>query len=126
MGGGAGADREATKERELLENMLKKKIVSTDRGQRARKAHADATDQLDEIVTGTERTRAQEYSNVPEELATLKQNLKATPTHVEPDRAGPPAARPIVNNLSVTTNRRRRGRPGEEILQIIPLDEECS
>ena len=45
---------EALKERELLENMLKKKIVSLIEVTRARKNHADARIKLDEIVTGTE------------------------------------------------------------------------
>lgn len=45
---------------------------------RARKTHADARIKLDEIVTGTELERAQEYSDVLKELATLKQNLKAS------------------------------------------------
>lgn len=113
---------EATKERELLENMLKKKIVSLIEVTRARKAHADARIKLDEIVTGTELDRAQEYSDVLKELATLKQNLKASTDQLNRTVLVSPL-RGIVNNLSVTTI---GGvvRPGEEILQIIPLDEE--
>ena len=97
---------EATKERELL----------------ARKTHADARIKLDEIVTGTELDRAQEYSDVLKELATLKQNLKASTDQLNRTVLVSPL-RGIVNNLSVTTI---GGvvRPGEEILQIIPLDEE--
>ena len=113
---------EATKERELLENMLKKKIVSLIEVTRARKTHADARIKLDEIVTGTELDRAQEYSDVLKELATLKQNLKASTDRLNRTVLVSPL-RGIVNNLSVTTI---GGvvRPGEEILQIIPLDEE--
>ena len=113
---------EATKERELLENMLKKKIVSLIEVTRARKTHADARIKLDEIVTGTELERAQEYSDVLKELATLKQNLKASTDQLNRTVLVSPL-RGIVNNLSVTTI---GGvvRPGEEILQIIPLDEE--
>lgn len=113
---------EATKERELLENMLKKKIVSLIEVTRARKTHADARIKLDEIVTGTELDRAQEYSDVLKELATLKQNLKASTDQLNRTVLVSPL-RGIVNNLSVTTI---GGvvRPGEEILQIIPLDEE--
>ena len=120
---GAGrALTEATKERELLENMLKKKIVSLIEVTRARKTHADARIKLDEIVTGTELERAQEYSDVLKELATLKQNLKASTDQLNRTVLVSPL-RGIVNNLSVTTI---GGvvRPGEEILQIIPLDEE--
>ena len=113
---------EGTKERELLENMLKKKIVSLIEVTRARKTHADARIKLDEIVTGTELDRAQEYSDVLKELATLKQNLKASTDQLNRTVLVSPL-RGIVNNLSVTTI---GGvvRPGEEILQIIPLDEE--
>ena len=113
---------EALKERELLENMLKKKIVSLIEVTRARKTHADARIKLDEIVTGTELERAQEYSDVLKELATLKQNLKASTDQLNRTVLVSPL-RGIVHNLSVTTI---GGvvRPGEEILQIIPLDEE--
>jgi adhesin transport system membrane fusion protein len=113
---------EAAKERELLENMLKKKIVSLIEVTRARKVHADARIKLDEITTGTELDRAQEYSDVLKELATLKQNLKSSTDQLNRTILVSPL-RGIVNNLSVTTI---GGvvRPGEEILQIIPLDEE--
>ncbi len=120
-----GAQRvltEASKERELLENMLKKKIVSLIEVTRARKVHADARIKLDEITTGTELNRAQDYSDVLKELATLKQNLKFSTDQLNRTILVSPL-RGIVNNLRVTTI---GGvvRPGEEILQIIPLDEE--
>ncbi|SFS37992.1 membrane fusion protein, adhesin transport system [Sulfitobacter marinus] len=113
---------EAAKERELLENMLKKKIVSLIEVTRARKVHADARIRLDEIITGTELDRAQEYSDVLKELATLKQNLKSSTDQLNRTILTSPL-RGIVNNLAVTTI---GGvvRPGEEILQIIPIDEE--
>jgi len=114
--------KEATKERDLLENMLRKKIVSLIEVTRARKVHADARIKLDEIITGTELERAQEYSDVLKELATLRQNLKASTDQLNRTVLVSPL-RGIVNNLSITTI---GGvvRPGEEILQIIPLDEE--
>ena len=114
--------KEATKERDLLENMLRKKIVSLIEVTRARKVHADARIKLDEIITGTELERAQEYSDVLKELATLKQNLKASTDQLNRTVLVSPL-RGIVNNLSITTI---GGvvRPGEEILQIIQLDEE--
>lgn len=120
-----GAERvltQAAKERELLENMLEKKIVSLIEVTRARKVHADARIRLDEITTGTELERAQEYSDVLKELATLKQNLKASTDQLNRTILLSPM-RGIVNTLSVTTI---GGvvRLGEEILQIIPLDEE--
>ena len=120
-----GAQRvmnEATKERGLLENLLKKNIVSLIEVTRARKAHADARIRLDEIVTQTELNRAQEFSDTLKELATLRQNLKSSMDQLSRTVLLSPM-KGIVNNLSVTTI---GGvvRPGEEILQIIPLDEE--
>ena len=120
-----GAQRvltQAAKERELLENMHEKKIVSLIEVTRARKIHADARIKLDEITTGTDLERAQEYSDVLKELATLKQTLKSSTDQLNRTVLVSPL-RGIVNTLSVTTI---GGvvRPGEEILQIIPLDEE--
>lgn len=120
-----GAQRvldQASKEMSLLENMLDKKIVALIEVTRARKAHADAKIRYDEIVTKTELERAQEYSDTLKELATLKQNLKASMDQLNRTVLISPM-RGIVNNLSVTTI---GGvvRPGEEIAQIIPLDEE--
>lgn len=120
-----GAERvltEAAKERDLLENLLTRKIVSLIEVTRARKVHADARIKYDEIITRTELDRAQEYSDVLKELSTLRQNLKASTDQLNRTVLHSPM-RGIVNNLSVTTI---GGvvRPGEEILQIIPLDEE--
>ena len=113
---------QAAEERRLLENLLQKKIVALIEVTRARKAHADAKTRYDEVVTQTELDRAQEYSETLKELATLKQNLKGSQDQLNRTVLTSPM-RGIVNNLSVTTI---GGvvRPGEEILEIIPLDEE--
>lgn len=113
---------EAQRERDLMNGLLKKKIVSLIEATRARKSFADAKIKYDEVVTSTELDRAQEYSDVLKELATLRQNLKASTDQLDRTLLRSPM-RGIVNNLSVTTI---GGvvRPGEEILQIIPLDEE--
>lgn len=113
---------EASQERKLMEDLLADKIVSLIEVTRARKVHADARIKYDEIVTQTELDRAQEYSDVLKELATLRQNLKASTDQLNRTILTSPL-RGIVNNLSVTTI---GGvvRPGEEILQIIPLGEE--
>jgi len=113
---------EATKERQLMDDLLERKIVSMIEATRARKVHADARIKYDEIVTQSELDRAQEYSDVLKELSTLRQNLKASTDQLNRTILVSPM-RGIVNNLSVTTI---GGvvRPGEEILQIIPLDEE--
>lgn len=120
-----GAQRvldQAAKEKALLENMLTRKIVSLIEVTRARKTHADAKIRYDEVVTQAELERAQEFSDTLSKLATLKQNLKASMDQLNRTVLVSPL-RGIVNNLSVTTI---GGvvRPGEEILQIIPLDEE--
>lgn len=120
-----GAQRvlaEAEREKQLLENLLERKIVSLIEVTRARKVYADARIKFDEIVTQSELERAREYSDVLKELATLRQNLKASTDQLNRTVLVSPM-RGIVNNLSVTTI---GGvvRPGEEILQIIPLDEE--
>ena len=113
---------EAERERDLMNDLLERNIVSLIEATRARKAYADAQIRYDEITTQSELERAQEYSDVLKELATLRQNLKASTDQLNRTVLTSPM-RGIVNNLSVTTI---GGvvRPGEEILQIIPLDEE--
>ncbi|WP_299554825.1 HlyD family type I secretion periplasmic adaptor subunit [uncultured Tateyamaria sp.] len=120
-----GAQRvldQAAKERALLEDLLERNIVALIEVTRARKAHADARIKLDEIITQTELERAQTYSDTLKELGTLRQTYKSAQDQLNRTVLVSPM-RGIVNNLSVTTI---GGvvRPGEEILQIIPLDEE--
>ena len=121
----AGAKRvldQAAKEKAMLEDLLARKIVALLEVTRARKAEADARIRYDEIVTQTELDRAQDYSDTLKELVTLEQNLKAAQDQLTRTVLTSPM-RGIVNGLAVTTI---GGvvRPGEEILQIIPLDEE--
>ncbi len=113
---------EAQRERDLMNGLLEKKIVSLIEATRARKSYADAKIRHDEVITRTELDRAQKYSDVLKELSTLRQNLRASSDQLDRTVLKSPM-RGIVNNLSVTTI---GGvvRPGEEILQIIPLDEE--
>lgn len=113
---------QARREKELLEDLLDRKIVALIEVTRARKSFADAKTRLDEIITQTELERAQEYSDTLKEMAILRQNLKASRDQLNRTVLTAPL-RGIVNNLSVTTI---GGvvRPGEEIAQIIPLDEE--
>lgn len=120
-----GAQRvldQATKERALLEDLLERNIVALIEVTRARKAHADARIRIDEIVTQTELDRAQSYSDTLKEIGTLRQALKGSMDQLSRTVLLSPM-KGIVNNLSVTTI---GGvvRPGQEILQIIPLDEE--
>ena len=103
-------------------HMLKKKVVALIEVTRARKVLADAQVKLDEILTYSELELANEYSDTLKELATLRQNLRASQDQLNRTVLQSPM-RGVVNNVSVTTI---GGvvRPGEEILQIIPLDEE--
>lgn len=113
---------QARQEKELMENLLDKKVVALIEVTRARKAHADAEIKLDEIITRTELERAKDYSETLKELATLRQNLRASQDQLDRTVLTSPM-HGVVNKLNVTTI---GGvvRPGEEILQIIPLGEE--
>ena len=120
-----GAERvldQAAQEKELLERLLDRQIVALIEVTRARKAWADARIKLDEIITQTELERAQTHSDTLKELNTLRQNSKAAQDQLNRTVLTSPV-RGVVNGLAVTTI---GGvvRPGEEILQIIPLDEE--
>ncbi|MCV2893295.1 HlyD family efflux transporter periplasmic adaptor subunit [Lentibacter sp. XHP0401] len=113
---------QAAQEKRLMEDLLTKKIVALIEVTKTRKAYADAKIRYDDIVTKTELERAQDYSDTLKEIATLKQGLKAGQDQLNRTTLRSPL-RGIVNGLAVTTI---GGvvRPGEEILQIIPLDEE--
>ncbi len=113
---------EAAREMSLMENLLEKKVVALIEVTRARKAHADARKAYDEIVTQTELARAEEYSETLKELATLRQNLKASLDQLNRTVLTSPM-HGVVNKLMVTTI---GGvvRPGEEIMQIIPVDDD--
>ena len=113
---------EARKELALLERLLDEEIVSLIEVTRARKTHGDAENKYNEIVTKTDLDRAGEYSDTLKELATLRQNLKISQDQLERTVIRSPMSG-IVNNVSISTI---GGvvRPGEEIFQIIPLDEE--
>lgn len=113
---------QAEQETNLLEQMLEKKVVALIEVTRSRKILADARIKLDEIVTGTELERAKALSDVLNEKATLKQTLKSAQDQLNRTTLSSPM-RGVVNALAVTTI---GGvvRPGQEILQIIPLDEE--
>lgn len=113
---------QALSEKVLMENLLDKKVVALIEVTQARKAHADAQTTYDEIATKTSLEQAQEYSDTLKELATLRQNLKASQDQLDRTVLVAPM-RGIVTNMRVTTI---GGvvRPGEEIMQIIPVDEE--
>jgi adhesin transport system membrane fusion protein len=113
---------QAAKELDLLERMLKMEIAPLIEVTRARKAHRDAENRYSDTITQMELERAKEYSDTLKELTSLRQNLKAAQDQLNRTVLTAPM-RGVVNKLSVTTI---GGvvRPGEEILQIVPLDEE--
>lgn len=119
---GAQAVLEQTsKELDLLEKMFKQDIAPLIEVTRARKANSDAENKLSEARNTTEMERATEYSKTEAELASLRQKLKMAQDQLSRTLLVAPM-RGVVNKLSITTI---GGvvRPGEEILQIIPLDE---
>ncbi|WP_321365035.1 HlyD family type I secretion periplasmic adaptor subunit [uncultured Celeribacter sp.] len=114
--------KQAETERSLMEDMLQKNVVSLIEVTRARKAHSDAQLKYNEIVTQADLQRAEEYSDTLKEIASVKQALTLANDQLDRTVITAPM-RGIVNNLTVTTI---GGviRPGEELVQIIPVDEE--
>lgn len=113
---------QAAKELDIMEKMYAQDIAPLIEVTRARKAHSDAENRLSDTITQMELDRATEYSDTLKELTSLQQNLKISQDQLSRTTLVAPM-RGVVNKLSVTTI---GGvvRPGEEILQLIPLDEE--
>lgn len=122
IAGAKAVFEQASKERELLEKMFKQEIAPLIEVTRARKAASDAEAQLSEARTRAELDRANSYAETQGELASLRQRLKLSQDQLARTQLVAPM-RGVVNKLSITTI---GGvvRPGEEIMQIIPLDEE--
>lgn len=120
--GAQDIEYQAAKEMGLIEKMYKQDVAPLIEVTRARKAHSDAEARLNEAITTPERERADEYSKTQADLASLRQKLKLSQDQLSRTVLVAPM-RGIVNKLSVTTI---GGvvRPGEEILQIIPLDDQ--
>ncbi|MDZ7906055.1 MAG: HlyD family type I secretion periplasmic adaptor subunit [Cypionkella sp.] len=120
--GGQAVLDQAAQERDLLEKMYKRDVAPLIEVTRARKAYSDAENRLNEAVTTTKMERASDYSKTQTELASLRQKLELAQDQLRRTNLVSPM-RGIVNKLSVTTI---GGvvRSGEEILQIIPVDEE--
>ena len=121
----AGAVRvkdETARELALMEDMLAREIVALIEVTKARKADADAEIRLNDIRTGAELDRAQNYSDTLQEVAQLTQGVRQAQDQLSRTVITSPM-RGVVNNLSITTI---GGvvRPGAEIAQITPLSEE--
>lgn len=114
--------KQAKTERSLMDDMLAKNVVSLIEATRARKSHSDAQLKYNEIVTQAELQRAEDYSDTLKEISSVKQALTLAKDQLSRTVIVAPM-RGIVNNLMVTTI---GGviRPGEELVQIIPVDEE--
>ena len=113
---------ETQRELRVMEDLYNREIAALIEVTRSRKANSDAQNTYNEIVTRAELERASEYSEVLSALATLRQDLRVAEDRLDRTIITSPM-RGIVNNLGVTTI---GGviRPGEEIFQIIPLDDE--
>lgn len=111
---------QAAQEEDMVRRMADRGLAPEIELTRAEKALADARARLDEIATQAELARADEYSKTQGELASLRQRLKLSQDQLARTTLTAPL-RGIVNRIAVTTI---GGvvRPGEEILQIIPLD----
>jgi adhesin transport system membrane fusion protein len=113
---------QAAREMDLMEGMLKRELVPLLDVTRARKVFRDAENRYSDTITQGELERATEHAKTLAEIAALTQGLKAAEDQLTRTVLVAPM-RGVVNRLSVTTI---GGvvRPGEEILQIAPLDEE--
>nr|WP_231579634.1 HlyD family type I secretion periplasmic adaptor subunit [Pseudorhodobacter antarcticus] len=113
---------QAEKELELLENMYNQEIAPLIEVTKARKSFRDTENRYSETTTQMELDRAKEYSDTLKELTSLRQNLRGAADQLDRTILTAPM-RGVVNKLSITTI---GGvvRPGEEILQIVPLDGE--
>jgi membrane fusion protein, adhesin transport system len=114
--------KQATKEQDLMERMLEQEVAPLIEVTRARKSQSDAAANLSATITQTELERAKDYSEVQGELASLRQRLKIGEDQLDRTILMAPM-RGVVNKVAVSTI---GGvvRPGEEIMQIIPLGDE--
>ncbi|KAA9007942.1 HlyD family efflux transporter periplasmic adaptor subunit [Histidinibacterium aquaticum] len=112
---------ETGRELETLEDLLAREIVALFEVTEARKAHTDARNRLNEIVSKAELDRASAYSETLVELNRLRQELRLAEDRLERTRIRSPMAG-IVNAVGVTTIGGVIG-PGQEIFEIIPAGE---
>lgn len=105
-----------------MEQLYKKQIVALIEVNRSKQAVSDARIKYQQIGTQAELELAEEYSQTLQDLTSRKQDLRQAQDQLNRTVITSPMAG-IVNSLAVTTI---GGviRPGEEILEIIPLGEE--
>ncbi|APG45638.1 HlyD family type I secretion periplasmic adaptor subunit [Phaeobacter porticola] len=105
-----------------MQRLHKKEIVALIEVNRSQKAVSDAQAKYNEIGTQSELELAEDYSKTLRDLTSLRQELRLATDQLSRTVITSPMAG-IVNSLAVTTI---GGviRPGEEIVEIIPLGEE--
>ena len=110
------------KELTNMEQLYKQKIAALIEVNRAQQSVSDARLKYNEIGTQAELELAEEYSQTLQDLTSRKQDLRLARDQLDRTVITSPLAG-IVNSLAVTTI---GGviRPGEEIVEIIPLGEE--
>ena len=113
---------ETRRELAVMEDLYTREIAALIEVTRARKANSDAEIRHNEVVTTAELERANEYSEVLQQLATLRQELRLAQDQLERTVVLSPM-RGVVNSVGVATI---GGviRPGEEMFTIIPADDE--
>lgn len=113
---------QAARELDIMERMLAQDVVPAIEVTRARKSHRDAENRLADIVTQTDLERASDHAKVLSEVAGIEQKLRVARDQLERTTLLSPL-RGVVNKISVSTI---GGvvRSGEEIMQIIALDDE--
>lgn len=113
--------KQARAELDLMESMLKKELVPLIEVTRARQKYGDAEARLNDTLAAADLDRAEQYSKTLSDLASLRQTLRAAEDQLGRTALVAPM-RGVVNRLSVTTI---GGvvKPGEEIMQITPVED---
>lgn len=120
--GAARIVTESRRELDVLEDLLSREIAALVEVTRARNALSDAEIRYNEVVTGTELERASAYSDTLQTLAQLRQDQRVAQDQLTRTTILAPM-HGIVNDLAITTI---GGvvRPGEQMFEIIPMDDE--
>ena len=120
LAGASAVLKQAEQEENMIRRMAEQGLAPEIELTRAEKARADAQARIDDIETQAHLERADAYSATQGELASLRQRLKLSQDQLARTTLTAPM-RGVVNRIAVTTI---GGvvRPGEEILQIIPID----
>lgn len=105
-----------------MQRLFKQEFVALIEVNKARTEASEAEIRYMDIVTQSELARAEEYSETLQDLTSKRQEMRLATDQLSRTVITAPM-RGIVNNLAVTTI---GGvvRPGEEIFEIIPLDED--